>query len=154
MYENAMAYEGLEDGKPVFQMFLCFPDPLPYDEPATARQRNGVERFYCFEPGSEFTETQGHALMCARDYAIAFTKMTAPHLRPSTRQLFERLTAAFILSESKIMHSVKYWSEKLFDKDEDFYIPPMRAPFDEVFEFQHHLFKCLFSDGVKVANLG
>lgn len=153
MYENAIAYEGLEDGKPVFQMFLCLPDPLFHDQPATARQRSAVERFYCFAPAADFTETQSHALMCARDYAIEFTKMTAPHLRSSTRQMFERLTAAFILSENKVMHSVRYWSEKLFDSGEEFYIPPMRAPFAEVFQFQHHIFSCILNDGVKIDDL-
>lgn len=155
MYEDAVKYEGLSSsGQPSFVMLLSCPDPVPYDDDATVRQRASIEKFYCFTPSDDFKHKQAHAMLCARNYAIEFTKITAPHLGNATKTMFERLTAAYILSNNKALHSIIYWSEKLYEQGDDFYIAAKRNPFDEVFMFQHFLFKCIFEGGCTVGELG
>jgi hypothetical protein len=155
MYPDCVSYEGLNDqGLPEFVMFLSYPDPLKFDDPATSRQIAAIEKFYCWTPPQDFTHGQAHAMMCARTYAAPFIQMTAPHLGRSARKLFERLTAAYILSDDEAREAVISWSDILFERGDDFYIQPDQIPFAKTHEFQHYLFSCIFDEGMTVEDMG
>lgn len=106
-----------EVGDPLFDMPLTIPDPHEFDPPPTARMMAAIEEL--FGMPLELTDSQAHAILCARDYGRQCVAKVMPFHRREIRDLFSKLVMIFVLAEPDRLTDVKAWSARRFDRQPD-----------------------------------
>lgn len=114
-----VSFAGLDEkGGPLFDLSICYPDPVEGDPPASRRQIENVIQKYG-DIFSELTNQQADALLSAGSFGHYYSRQRTIRTRTPVKNLIATVIAVMVLSSDDLTEQALWWSHDNFAEERD-----------------------------------